>query len=162
MTGEAKSGECTVPSDFVSYASGTDIRLCKGEEYTLRSITLLESPTYQWYHNGKPISGANGAEYTFKASESSDEGKYSVKITSASGVEKEIVLCNLLEVKEEFAGDINNDGIVSAADLVLMQRYILGTEFFTKDQFARADMDSDGLVNAFDLVLLRKRLIKML
>ena len=161
LTGEAKSGECTVPSNFVSYASETDIRLSRGDEYTLRSITLLESPTYQWYHNDEPISGANGAEYTFTASDSSDEGRYSVKITSASGVEKEIVLCNLLEVKDSLAGDINNDGIISAADLVLMQRYILGKEDFSEDQFARADMDSDNLVNAFDLVLLRKELIKI-
>lgn len=160
MTGEAKSGECTVPSDFISYASGTDIRLNKGEEYTLRSVTLLDSPTYQWYHDGKPIPGAKGEEYTFTASDSSDEGEYSVKITSASGVEKDVVLCNLLEVKDSLVGDVNNDGTVSTADLVLMQRYILGTEDFTADQFARADMDSDSLVNAFDLVLLRKILIK--
>lgn len=162
MTGEAKSGECSVPSEFISYSSGTDIRLNKGEEYTLRAINLLESPTYQWYHDDEPISGANNEDYTFTASGSSDEGRYSVRITSASGVEKEIVLCNLLEVKGSIAGDINDDGIVSTADLVLMQRYILGTEDFTKDQFARADMDNDGLVNVFDLVLLRKRLVKIL
>lgn len=160
VTGDVKSGECTVPSELMSYAAGTDIRLKKGEEYTLRSITLVDSPVYQWYHDGNPIENANSEEYTFTAQDNSDVGEYSVKITAPSGAEKIITLCNLLTVKDSSSGDINNDNKISIADLILMQRYILGIEDFTIGQFRCADMDNDGLVNAFDLVLLRKILIK--
>lgn len=159
VTGDVRAEECTVPSDFMSYAAGTEIRLEKGDKYTLRSITQLDSPEYQWYHNGNLIKNANNEEYTLIALSSADEGEYSVKITSASGVEKNITLCNLLEVKSSLKGDINGDKKVNTADLVLMQRYILGTEEFTIEQFKNSDLDRDGLVNAFDVVILRKILI---
>ena len=156
VKGDATAAECVVPSDFVSYSAGTDIRLNKGDKYTLEALTLLDSPSYQWYHNGNIIDNADNQEYTFTANDSSSEGEYSVKITSASGVIKEIVLCNLLEIKSSIAGDINNDNEIGIADLLLMQKYILGTEDFTQDEFHKADLDNDGLVNAFDVVLIRK------
>ena len=58
-------------------------------------------------------------------------------------------------------GDINLDGTVSAADLVCMERYLLGAQYFKKPQFVAADLDSDGSVDTFDLIHLRKILISL-
>lgn len=160
VTGDVRSGELTVPSEFVSYSGGTEIRLNQGENYTITEYDLLENASYQWYHNGEIIKGADSPEYTFTALDSSYEGEYSLKIMTASGVEKTLLMCNLLEIiQDRIPGDINNDKNVNTADLILMQRYILGQEDFTLDQFRRSDMDGDNLVNAFDVVLLRKILL---
>ncbi len=54
---------------------------------------------------------------------------------------------------------MNGDNSVSVADAVLLQKYILGGETLTKEQFDIADMNSDGFVDSFDMVLLRREII---
>lgn len=55
-------------------------------------------------------------------------------------------------------GDINDDGQLSIADAVMLQKYLLGTAELTAEQGRRADLDDDGVLDAFDMVLLRKLL----
>jgi len=57
-------------------------------------------------------------------------------------------------------GDINMDGSVNVADLVLMDKYLHGQEGLDKAQFRLADMNGDKSGNVFDIVLLRQKLIK--
>jgi len=69
-------------------------------------------------------------------------------------------------------GDLNNDGKIDAADLVLMKKIVLGLKpsvDFNKDgkidnsdyvsMMRAADMDGDGKVNAVDLVLLKRKVL---
>ena len=58
------------------------------------------------------------------------------------------------------SGDINADGNVNIADLLLLQKYLLNNTKFTSAQYIAADMDSDGKVNGFDMVLLRQTLLE--
>ena len=57
-------------------------------------------------------------------------------------------------------GDIDMDGKIKAADLVLMSKYLHGKEQFSRMQFMIADINEDGNADIFDLVLLRKELLK--
>jgi endo-1,4-beta-xylanase len=52
-------------------------------------------------------------------------------------------------------GDINADGEVSVADVVLLDRYLIKLDKFTKDQYTAADFNSDNKVNVVDLALLK-------
>ena len=56
-------------------------------------------------------------------------------------------------------GDINKDGSISVADLVILQKHIIGKEIMSEEQAAQADMNGDGAVDIFDVVELRKALI---
>ena len=56
-------------------------------------------------------------------------------------------------------GDLNQDGDVSIADLVLMQKHLLAIEFLTAKQGPAADINGDGSVNAVDMTLLKRILL---
>lgn len=57
-------------------------------------------------------------------------------------------------------GDMNQDGKITIADAVLMQKYLLGSCSFSKTQWTLADMNQDGCVDVFDMVVMRKLLIE--
>lgn len=157
LIGDVKSGECSVPFDFASYTADTDIRLAKGESYTVQAITLLENARYSWYHDGVRIEGEESPELVIKGNSDADCGEYSVKISSEAGIEKTIPLCMLLEVKDAASvGDLNQDGKTDSADLILLRDYILGVGELTDEQLAAADLDSDGMISSLDEAILRR------
>lgn len=56
-------------------------------------------------------------------------------------------------------GDLNSDGSVNVADMLLLQKHILGNQSFDEEIWNRADMDGDSCVDSLDMVLLRKKVI---
>ena len=63
-----------------------------------------------------------------------------------------------IEVKLPVKGDVNNDGSVTVADLLMLQKYLLGKVSVSSSY--NADINDDGAVDIFDNVELRKLLIK--
>lgn len=69
------------------------------------------------------------------------------------------------ELKRQFSdftfetenGDVNNDGLVSSADLVCMARFLLGTGDLRNWQ--AGDLTYDGVIDTFDLIALRRLLL---
>ncbi|WP_297958463.1 dockerin type I domain-containing protein [uncultured Ruminococcus sp.] len=57
-------------------------------------------------------------------------------------------------------GDINGDGELNVADLVLMQKWLLAVPDTELKRPDGADLDSDGIIDAFDLVRLRRELLR--
>ncbi|MDE5755444.1 MAG: hypothetical protein K2H89_13055 [Oscillospiraceae bacterium] len=55
-----------------------------------------------------------------------------------------------------YKGDLNQDISVDIADLILMQKYLLGLEQITEEQFLIGDLNSDRIVNIYDFVLLKR------
>ena len=56
-------------------------------------------------------------------------------------------------------GDINNDSVISADDLTLLQNYVLGKAELDKSQSELADINGDGAVNSYDISALRKLIL---
>ena len=61
------------------------------------------------------------------------------------------------ETVSSVKGDINADGYFSAADLVLLNKWLLGAHDTQLPDWKAGD---DGRLDAFDLVLLRQELLK--
>ena len=61
--------------------------------------------------------------------------------------------------KEYTIGDINQDGKVSTADLILLKKSLLASTTLNDVQKLSADINSDGKVSTADLILLKKRLL---
>ena len=61
-----------------------------------------------------------------------------------------------MESTDVLRGDLNFDNLLTVADLVALQKYLLNNNDFNKSLFYYADMNDDEKVNAFDLILLRQ------
>ncbi len=57
-------------------------------------------------------------------------------------------------------GDIDDYDGINVADLVRLQRYVMGAEEFNRAEFLAADLNQDGTVDSYDLVLMRKMVIE--
>ena len=57
------------------------------------------------------------------------------------------------------SGDVNADGKVNLADLVLLQKWLLGVPETRLADWQAGDLYTDGTLNGFDLCLLRSRLM---
>lgn len=52
-------------------------------------------------------------------------------------------------------GDVNNDGTLSIADIVSLQKHIINVQKLNRNNLSIADMNGDGRVNIFDLSILK-------
>ena len=55
-------------------------------------------------------------------------------------------------------GDVNSDGSVTAADAVLLSKFLLGSSKLKDKQLAAADVNEDKKLNVFDLIALKRQL----
>lgn len=63
---------------------------------------------------------------------------------------------SLEEVPETQQGDANGDGIISIADIVLIQKALVNSNIDTKPAMSVVDMNQDGKFNVFDLIIVRR------
>jgi chitodextrinase len=54
------------------------------------------------------------------------------------------------EITQE--GDVNRDGVIDLADIVLIARFLTGSEVLDTSQQTRADVDNDGDIDLFDII----------
>ena len=57
-------------------------------------------------------------------------------------------------------GDLNGDGALNVADLVMMSRFIKGMTSLDEAQTKSADLNGDGNVDIFDMVEFRKKILE--
>lgn len=60
--------------------------------------------------------------------------------------------------KESIAGDVNLDNEFSVADVILLQKWLLGVPDAELENWKAADLCKDGTLNAFDLCLMKQEL----
>lgn len=161
--GELNSGEYVVSDNFNVYSAKRTLCPAAGEKITLNVRTSGENLSYQWLFNGVPIKDAQDSRLDISASPDMTGGTYSVVITSQGGTEKTVDICEISDVLSAgIKGDINLDGAVNIADLVLLQKYLLRTGTLTAEQGFNGDMDGDNILDIFDNVLLRRELVRLI
>lgn len=90
------------------------------------------------------------------------EGSYVYKIEAENEIGNKFTLISSVfyvgEYNEEKLGDVNLDGVINIADLVLLQKYLLNGADFTAEQYVYADFNRDSVVDVFDMVDMRKKI----
>jgi hypothetical protein len=84
-------------------------------------------------------------------------GDYDVTVRITNGVDN-ATQSYVITVDQK--GDVNADGQVNVADLLLVQRHILDQAILDAQQIERADLypgGGDGVVNMSDLLLIRQK-----
>ncbi len=57
-------------------------------------------------------------------------------------------------------GDTNGDGNFTIADMVIMQKHIMGKKTAVLSDWKAADLYEDGKINVYDLILMRENIVK--
>lgn len=64
-----------------------------------------------------------------------------------------------IRLKKTLPGDVNGDGVFSAADLILLQKWLLNVPDTKLADWRAADFCEDGVLDVFDLSMMKKALI---
>ncbi len=65
----------------------------------------------------------------------------------------------ILQLQVRISGDINCDGKIGTADLLAMQKHIVGAENLSGIAWEAADINADGKISTADLLNLRKHIV---
>ena len=63
------------------------------------------------------------------------------------------------DIPDVTAGDVNQDGAVDVADVVLLQKYLVRKTTLTAVQGKAADYQEDNVVNVTDLLVLKRTVL---
>ncbi len=66
----------------------------------------------------------------------------------------------LAEPKETCIGDVNADGVLSIADVILLRQWLTGDSTAVLPAWEAGDLQSDGVLNAADLTRMKRALLK--
>lgn len=138
---EASKGSVRINTITPDFTSGS----WSGKYYTDYPVVLSAEPksgyrlAYWETSTGEKIN-TNSAEITLSGD---------ITVTAVYEQSSEITM-----------GDVNLDGSVNAADLVLMSKYLHGSGSLNSEQGKRAELNGDDRINIYDMVALRKLLLK--
>lgn len=90
-------------------------------------------------------------------SSTDDSAELYINIFTGTASQKFVLEPIIPEESAPIKGDINNDGSVNVSDLVMLQKYLLGSEKVIDSE--KADVNGDGIIDIFDNVRLRKIII---
>lgn len=150
LMSDTQTSECYIPSDFTVLSAFTEVRLNEGESYEYEVLTELEgTPQYEWFRNGELLTKTDANNIVFKNLSPKDDGKYSVRIISQSGIEKTVNAFKLTVFanrSEYLAGDANCDGKVTIADSTAILQHLGNQDKYGLSEQGLKNGDVDGLL----------------
>lgn len=143
-----------VSGDLAQFTAGADMTL-----YVALDSRVTAAPAWMSGYEKTSMTVANNKDVSFVVySKSVNSGE---KITLGTNGQSSGCVNYTVFAKtgsENVIGDINADGEFSVADLVMMEKWLLGSRDITDWQ--AGDLLEDGVIDAFDLALMRKLIVE--
>ena len=144
---------------------------CIPGEWITVSVLISDDKATLKVNNGTEIKSESGVFTTDPADVISDDSVYLI----GSGMNGSMDYFRVFNKDHEDAeyyyteketvssvkGDINADGYFSAADLVLLNKWLLGVPDTRLPDWKAGDLCDDGRLDVFDLVLMRRELVRI-
>lgn len=150
LMNDVQTSECIIPSDFTVISALTELRVNEGADYEYTVLTELDdSSQYEWIRNGKIITKSASNKLKLENISIDDAGQYSVRIISASGIEKTVSAFKLNVISERLdylAGDANCDGKVTIADSTAILQHLGNQDKYGLSEQGLKNGDIDGLL----------------
>lgn len=113
-------------------------------EYTLTELTAINSKDVVFKLYAKDI---NAGDTVFLGENGQVSGCVNYTVFAAEAA------------SDSIAGDVNADGAATILDLIMLQKYLLGTEDLTSSD--AADLCKDGRIDVFDLCIMKRVLLSI-
>lgn len=144
MISHASKDTCLVEVSNASTAGGANVQQWEPTNHTCQRWNLATET--------KPVTTTTTTTTaitttTTASTAATTSGKTTTAITTSTG-----------SPDEQVAGDVNNDGVTNAADLVMLQKFLLCQGDLVN--WKAGDLCKDGIINGFDLCLMRCMLIE--
>ncbi len=118
-----------------------------------------------WMYTG-PFYTVDSNNYILKNDELAHYYKYADSFEFTTGDEPEVIYYSnesmdlIFRIKIKVTGNINGDETFGVADVVTLQKWLLGAADVEIWNGAQADYNLDGKLDVFDLCLMRKKLVE--
>ena len=138
------------------------------EEFDLSSISLSKTDCGERSYSLGELQDENGVlsdvsihDTMLIYSPSGKKGTAKQEVVIKTNNYEDVIATMTFETSEWVSGDVNDDGVVSIADVVLLQRWLLSVPGITLPNWKAADLYEDEILNTFDLCLLKRSLLEM-
>ena len=105
----------------------------------------------QWYYNGNDCQKWNAVTEVTTVVTTTTTTTVTTTVTTTSVPETTEPIVTQVE------GDVNSDGVFNISDVVMMQKWLLGSGSLT--DWESGDLCKDGIINVFDLCLMKRLLM---
>lgn len=141
--------EVFIPNEVVTVKSGA-FNLCKNLKtvYIPKSVVEIEKDVFD---------GCDSLATIFYEGSKTEWDE----LVSRCGLDLNVnVIYNSYSQEETLLGDINNDGLFNIADIVMLQKWLLGVSDVTLPNWKAADFCEDGKLNVLDLCMMKRKLVE--
>lgn len=141
--------EVFIPDEVVTVKSGA-FNLCKSLKtvYIPKSVVEIEKDVFD---------GCDSLATIFYEGSKTEWDE----LVSRCGLDLNVnVIYNSYNQEETLLGDINDDGSFNVADIVMLQKWLLGVSDVTLPNWKAADFCEDGKLNVLDLCMMKRKLVE--
>ena len=141
--------EVFIPDKVETIKSGA-FNLCKSLKtvYIPKSVVEIEKDVFD---------GCNSLATIFYEGSKTEWDE----LVSRCGLDLNVnVIYNSYNQEDTLLGDINDDGSFNVADIVMLQKWLLGVSDVTLPNWKAADFCEDGKLNVLDLCMMKRKLVE--